>query len=153
MLSSNIQCETIKYFLNLVQSWNPGVRPSYFVTDCDQAQIGTLEAVFPQTPIVLCRWHVLRAVQSHFRTDQFPELWDLVKKMVRTSDLAEFLDIWDKISHDPAIPQSFIDYFNSKWIPTVHMWSAVARKSRNIWEECDTNMLLEGLVYSVLSAE
>ncbi len=144
MLSSNIQSETVAYFLNLVRSWNPAVRPAYFMTDCDQAQIAALETVFPQTQVTLCRWHVLRAIQSHFRTDQFPELWDLLKKLVRTSDLGEFFAIWEKISSDPAFPQSFVEYFSTKWIPVVHMWSPVTQKSQVIYEEGDTNMLLEG---------
>ncbi|KAH8980718.1 hypothetical protein EDB92DRAFT_1769960, partial [Lactarius akahatsu] len=40
-------------------------------------------------------------------------------------------------------PQSFTEYFQAKWMPTVHMWSAVTRRSRVILEEGDTNMLLE----------
>ncbi len=144
MLSSNIQFDTIAYFLRLVWSWNPTVQPVYFMTDCDQAQIAALEVVFPQTQVILCGWHVLRAIQSHFWTDQFPELWDLLKILVRTSDLAEFFTIWEKISSNPAFPQSFVEYFTTKWIPVVHMWSAVTRKSRIIYEESDTNMLLEG---------
>ncbi len=82
MLSSNIQFDTIAYFLHLVWSWNPTVWPIYFMTDCDQAQITALEVVFPQTRVILCRWHVLCAIQSHFRTDQFLELWDLLKRLV-----------------------------------------------------------------------
>jgi len=144
MLSSNTQMDTIAYFLNLVQSWNPTIWPTFFMTDCDQAQIAALEAVFPQTRVILCKWHILCAIQSHFRTDQFPELWDLLKKLVQTSDLGEFFAIWDKISSNLAFPQSFVDYFTTKWIPVVHMWSPVTRKSRVIYQEGDTNMLLEG---------
>jgi hypothetical protein len=144
MLSSNSQRETVAYFLRLVNSWNPDVRPAYVMTDCDQAQIGALEAVYPQSQVLLCTWHVLHAIQSHFRTDHFPELWALVKKLVQTSDLAEFNKILEKISSDPAFPQSFIEYFSSQWIPMVHMWSGITRKSRSIYEESNTNMLLEG---------
>jgi hypothetical protein len=143
MVSSNTQTETMAYFLKLVQSWNPELRPTYFMTDRDQAQIAALEAVFPQTQVLLCRWHILHAVQSHFRTDQFPALWDLIKKLVRTSEMNEFWSIWNKISSDPSFPKSFVDYFGEKWIPVVHMWSPIARKCRGIYEESDTNMLLE----------
>ena len=108
MLSSNSQNGTITYFLRLIQSWNPKVWPAYIMTDCDQAQIAALEAVYPQSQVLLCTWHVLHVIWSHFRTDQFPELWALVKKLVHTSDLAEFNEILDKISSDPAFPQSWI---------------------------------------------
>jgi hypothetical protein len=119
----------IAYFLCLVKSWNPEVQPAYLMTDCDQAQIAVLQAVYPQSQVLLCTWHVLHAIQSHFRTDHFPELWALVKKLVHTSDLAEFCKILDKISSDPAFPQSFIEYFEKQWVPLVHMWSGIGRKS------------------------
>ena len=114
------------------------------MTDCDQAQIAALKIVYPQSQVLLCTWHVLHAIQSHFRTDQFPDLWALIKKLVHTVDLAEFNQILDKISSDPAFPQSFIDYFSTQWFPLVHMWSGIGRKSRSIYEKSNTNMLLEG---------
>jgi hypothetical protein len=130
MLSTNTTSDTIAYYLNLVRSWNPEVRPAYFMTDCDQAQIAALEMVYPWTWVILCRWHVLHAIQSHFRTDHFPELWVLLKTLVRTSDLAEFFAIWGKIQSDPAFPESFITYFSNKWMSGIHMWSPVTLKSR-----------------------
>jgi hypothetical protein len=144
MLSSNSQNETIAYFLHLIKSWNPEVRPAYLMTDCDQAQISALEAVYPQSQVLLCTWHVLHAIQSHFWINHFLELWTLVKKLVHTSDLAEFTKILDKISSDPAFPQSFTEYFSKQWVPMVHMWSGIGRRSQSIYEESNTNMLLEG---------
>src|SRR5882762_1823292 len=141
MLSSNTQCDTFTYFLNLVQVWNLAVRPTYFMTDCNQAQISAVETVFPQTHMLLCQWHMLHAIQSHFQTNHFPELWIQIKKLVWTSDVHGFGVIWDKIWTDPAYPQSFVSYFKTRWIPNVHMWSAVTRKYRTIYEESDTNML------------
>jgi hypothetical protein len=114
------------------------------MTDCDQGQIAALQAVYPQGQVLLCAWHVLRAIQAHFWTNHFPELWALVKKLVSTPDLAEFNKILDKISSDPAFPQSFVKYFNTQWVPMVHMWSGIGRRSRSIYEESNTNMLLEG---------
>ena len=87
------------------------------MTDCDQAQIAALETVFPQGQVLLGTWHVLHAIQSHFWTDHFPELWALIKKLVSTPDLADFNQIFDKISSDPAFPQSFIEYFSTQWVP------------------------------------
>ena len=113
------------------------------MTDCNQAQISAVETVFPQTHMLLCQWHMLHAIQSHFQTNQFPELWIQIKKLVWTSDVHEFGTIWDKIRTDPTYPQSFLSYFETRWIPNVYMWSAVTRKYRTIYEESDTNMLLE----------
>ena len=144
MLSSNSKYETITYFLQLIKSWNPKVQPAYLMMDCDRAQIVALNTVYPQSQVLLCTWHVLHAIQSHFQIDHFPDLWALVKKLVHTSDLAEFNRILDKISSDPAFPQSFVEYFSTQWLPLVHMWSGIGRKSRSIYEESNTNMLLEG---------
>ena len=99
--------------------------------------------MFPESWVTLCQWHVLRVIQSHFWTDQFPELWDLVKTLVLTPDLAEFFKIWDKISSDLAFPKSFVEYFATNWIPVVHMWSPIPWKSQNIFVESDANMILE----------
>ena len=147
MLSSNTKSETITYFLFLVQFWNPDVWPTQFMTDCDQAQILALQAVYPQTKVLLCKWHILHAIQSHFWTNQFLELWVMVKKLISTSNLANFMTIWDKISSNLEFPKSFIDYFNSRWVPVAHMWSGVSRRSCNIYSEGDTNMLLEAYVH------
>ena len=113
------------------------------MTDWYQAQISAVETVFPQAHMLLCQWHVLHVIQLHFRTDHFPELWIQIKKLVQTTDVSEFGVIWDKIWTDPAYPQSFVSYFETRWIPNVHMWSAVTRKYWTIYEESDTNMLLE----------
>ena len=147
MLASNTQYETIAYFLHLVWVWNPDVWPAYCMTDCDQAQIAAMEAIYPQSNMLLCRWHVLHAVQLHFRTDEFPDLWILIKRLVQTTDACDFGAIWAKICSDPSFPQSFVSYFETKWIPIVHMWSAVTRRYRTIYEESDTNMLLERYVH------
>ena len=125
MLSSNSKHETITYFLHLIRSWNPEVWPAYLMTDCDQAQIAALKIVYPQSQVLLCTWHVLHAIQSHFWTDQFPDLWVSIKKLVHTADLAEFNQILDKISSDPAFFQCFIDYFSTQWFLLVHMWSGI----------------------------
>src|SRR5882762_1078482 len=54
MLASNTQYETIAYFLNLVQVWNPDVWPTYCMTDRDQAQMAAMEAIYPQSHMLLC---------------------------------------------------------------------------------------------------
>ncbi len=117
------------------------------MTDCDQAQISALQAVYPQTKVLLCKWHILHAIQSHFWTNQFLELWVMVKKLISTSNLANFMTIWDKISSNLEFPKLFIEYFNSRWVPVAHMWSRVSRRLCDIYSEKDTNMLLEVYVH------
>ncbi|KAH9962585.1 hypothetical protein BC827DRAFT_1087020, partial [Russula dissimulans] len=42
-------------------------------------------------------------------------------------------------------PQSFVSYLGTSWLPVCQMWSKVVRKGRNIYEEGDTNMLIESV--------
>jgi hypothetical protein len=109
----------------------------------DQAQIAVLEIVYPQSQIFLCTWHMLHTIQSHFITTQFVKLWEKIKAWVITEDLAGFFNIWDEISTDPSVPQSVVEYLASEWLQVLDMWSKVARRNRSIFEEGNTNMLIE----------
>ena len=60
-----------------------------------------------------------------------------------TENVAEFHSLWENICNNPSVSQSVIKYLTTEWIPVVHMWSKVARKGRSIYEEGDTNMLIE----------
>jgi hypothetical protein len=151
MLASSATTATISFFVAWVRDASPAVRPSIIMTDRDQAQIAALEAVYPTSKIFLCAWHVLRAIRLHFATSEFPALWDKIKKWVTTDDLAQFLTIWDEIFTDPSVPQSIVNYLLINWLPVVHMWSRIMRKGRSIFEEGDTNMLIESYVNAFFS--
>ena len=69
----------IAFFLKWIKDASPSVQPGIIMTDCNQAQIMALQSIYPQSQVLLCTWHVLHAMQSHFATNQFPELWDKVK--------------------------------------------------------------------------
>ena len=146
MLTSSATTEVIKFFLEWVKDVSPGIRPRVIMTDRDQAQIAALGIVYPQSQIFLCRWHVLRAMRCHFVTSEFQALWEKIKAWVMTENVAEFHSLWESIYTDPSVPQSVIKYLTKEWIPVVHMWSKVARKGRSIYEEGDTNMLIESYV-------
>ena len=116
------------------------------MTDCDQAQIAALEAVYPLSNVYLCTWHVLHAIRSHLAITEFPELWDKIKMWIHTDDLVTFYLLWDQISTDPSVPESLVKYLRKHWLPVVFMWSKVLRRDRSIYEEGDTNMLIEAYV-------
>jgi MULE transposase domain len=71
MLMTHEMTNTIKFFLNWVKEVSPMVWPIIFMTDCDQAQIMAIEAVYSKTKILLCLWHVLCMIRSHFVTEKF----------------------------------------------------------------------------------
>lgn len=143
MLTSNATTNTIAFFLDWVKAASPAVRPAVIMTDRDQAQIHAIEEVYPESRTFLCTWHVLRAMRSHFVTNEFPELWEKIKIWVQTEDLVEYLKIWVDISTDASVPVSFCKYLSNEWVKVPHLWSRLFRKNRTIFEEGDTNMLIE----------
>ena len=146
MLTSSGTTEIITFFVKWVRDASPLVQPTVIMTDHDQAQIVALQIVYPLSRIFLCTWHVLRVMRSHFVTTQFQALWEKVKTWVITEDLAKFHNIWDEISTDPSVPRSVVDYLAAEWLLVMHMWSKISRKNRSIFEEGNTNMLIEAYV-------
>jgi hypothetical protein len=147
MLSSNGTQATIEFFLNLIKARSPEISPSIFMTDRDHAQVNAIRAVFPQCGrIFYCWWHVLRAIRTHFNTKEFADLWSLIQDWVRMTDNNEFNACWTKIQGDTDVPKSVAEYIAREWLPHKEMWSAMSRQNRTIFEEGDTNMLLESYV-------
>jgi MULE transposase domain len=150
ILLSNGTVATIAFFLNWVKTVSPGVQPSIIMTDHDIVQLKAIKAVYPNSQIFLCIWHVLRAIRSHFVPEKFQSLWAKVKSLVKTEDSDEFDRIWTEISTNPSVPQSFMEYLTTEWKPKSHMWSLSNQTEHTLLEESDTNMLIE--VYVISSA-
>src|SRR5258707_5644235 len=151
MLSFNGTQATIEYFLNLIKSQNPEISPSIFMTDLDHAQVNAIRAAFPQCQrIFYCWWHVLRAIRTHFNTKEFPKLWSLIQDWVRLIDDDKFNNYWKQIQEDPDVPKSVAEYIAREWLPHKEMWSATSHQNRTVFEEGDTNMLLEAYVITHL---
>ena len=128
MLASNGTTATIAFFLQWVRDASPSVKPMVIMTDRNQAWINTLEAIYPESTVNLCIWHVLCMMRSHFNTNQYPVPWDKVKAWAKTTDQIEFTRLWVKISTDSSAPQSFIAYLKAQWLPVTPKWSRVLRK-------------------------
>jgi hypothetical protein len=81
-----------------------------------------------------------------------PELWDLLKKWIWMDDKDEFEAAWAETQQ--TAPLDFVSYLAGTWMKdkVKQMWSVVYRRSRNIFEMCDTNMLVEAyMVFLSLS--
>lgn len=143
MLSSSGTEETISFFLNFVKARSPEIAPTIVMSDRDKAQMNAIQAVYPGSTLLLCWWHVLRAIRGFFRTEEFPQLWERVREWVRTPDQSKFDSWWEEMKNDPSVPQSFVTYLNKYWMPFAPLWSGAARINRQIFQEGDTNMLLE----------
>ena len=146
MLSSNGTQAMIKFFIKFVKDQSPDISPSIFMTDRDQAQVNAIRETYPSSRVLYCWWHVLRAIRTHFVITEFKELWLLIQKWVRTTDQYEFESWWEDIQNDNSVPKSVAQYLAREWMPVKEMWSAVYRQNRSIFEEGDTNMLLEAYV-------
>ena len=85
-------------------------------------------------------------MRSHFITNEFQALWDKIKAWVKTDNLAEFYKLWDEISTDPSVPESVVKYLTVEWMQVLHLWAKVTWKNCSIFEEGDTNMLIEAYV-------
>ncbi len=113
------------------------------MTDRDQAQMNAIAAVYPGATVLLCWWHVLRAIRMHFRTEAFPALWQHIHQWVKTADQSQFNLWWEEMQSDPAVPQSLVDYLRKNWMGIVPLWSGTSRQHQTIFQEGDTNMLIE----------
>ncbi len=140
--------DAVVFFLNWVKQASLDVRLSIIMTDRDQAQIAALQEVYPSSRIFLCTWHVLRAMRRHFVTNVFTSLWEKIQIWVKTGDSDKFSRIWQEISTDQAVPQSLVEYLKNEWMAITDLWSRVSRQNRHIFEEGDTNMLIEAYVFS-----
>ncbi|KJA13752.1 hypothetical protein HYPSUDRAFT_72880 [Hypholoma sublateritium FD-334 SS-4] len=141
MILSNATEDTIKYFLNLIRAQNPGILPEYFMSNKDHAQINAIRAAYHELTVLLCWWHILHAWQQHFVITSFPKLWKQLKKWVRITDCNEFWAAWEEIKKEA--PESVISYLKTYWLNDIKLWSAVYRQDQNIFQLCDTNMLIE----------
>ena len=151
MLLSNGTQVTIEFFLNLIKAQSSAVLPSIFMTDRDHAQVNAIRTVFPECQCIFyCWWHVLCVIQTHFNTREFPKLWTLIQDWVRITDDKKFNTYWTQIQDDPEVPKSVSQYITREWLPHKEMWSMVSRQNRTIFEEGDTNMLLEAYVITYL---
>jgi hypothetical protein len=89
---------------------------------------------------------MLHAIQCRFVITEFPELWALIQKWVRTADQYEFDTWWEDIQNDHTVPQSLAEYLAREWVSVKDMLSAIYGQNCTLFEEGDTNMLLEAYV-------
>jgi hypothetical protein len=62
MLASNGTTDTIAFFVGWVRDASLVVWPAVIMTDRDHVQINALRIVYPDSQILLCKWHVLHTI-------------------------------------------------------------------------------------------
>jgi hypothetical protein len=69
---------------------------------------------------------------------------ELLKGWIRIMDDTKFQECWDNIQ--AITPLSFTAYLKTYWMGDIKLWSAVFHQNHNIFQACDTNMLVEAYV-------
>ena len=147
MLASSGSEATITYFLKLHRLQSPLTISRKIMSDFDWAQIHAAIAAY-RCFILLCWWHVLHAWQQHFKIADNERLWVLLKKWIRMTEKSDFDAAW--VTIQAIAPEGFTAYLIKYWMPVVEMWSAMYRTPRTIFENCDTNMLVEACVQPMI---
>ena len=114
MLSSSGTEAAIEFFLKFVKTASPTVIPAIIMSDHYKAQMNAIRTVYPDSKLLLCWWHMLRAIWMHFCMKEFPEVWACIHEWVKTPDQAKFDSIWDWLQTDPSLPLSLIDYLKTQ---------------------------------------
>ncbi|KAG8976619.1 hypothetical protein FRC05_003458 [Tulasnella sp. 425] len=140
MISSRGTERVLTHFLRLFRDRNT-MTPHVIMTDYDVAQINALRSVYPDVPIYLCWWHVLRAWKKHLPQAETDQIWPLMTAWLRESDAARFSNRQSEIFR--LASPNYVQYLTKTWLPVITMWSAVHRTNRRIEEHVDTNMLIE----------
>ena len=143
MLSSSGTEVTIKFFLSFVKTQSLEITPGIIMTDCDKAQMNAITAMYLETTVLLCWWHVLHAIRMHFRTEEFLDLWERICLWIKMSNQIQFDLWWQEMQTDTLVPQSLVSYLKVNWMGIIPLWSGIHRKDRPIFQEGDTNMLIE----------
>ena len=138
----------IKYFLNFVKLQSLEILLVVIMTDHDKAQMNAILAVYPDSMVLICWWHMLYAIQMHFCMEEFTEPWECIWEWIKTANQPKFDSMWEWIQTNPLVPKSFVDYLQNNWMGIVPLRSGIYREMCLIFQEGDTNMLIE--VYVIL---
>ena len=83
--------------------------PNVVLVDRCLALLNALDVVFPTVPVLLCMWHVVKAVESHARKNSFPDIIDVTRSSPRnpvwidSPQLLEFCDAFNWMISSPEI--------------------------------------------------
>ena len=98
-----------------------GVTPRVFVTDCEVALMNALSRCFPESPNLLCIWHINKNVlaksktllQSSEESEHCVQLWSM---LTYSSTVEEFEESWRALGIF-GIESRLFQYLAGQWIP------------------------------------
>ena len=99
------------------------------MTDCDHAQVKAICVTYPSCRVLYCWWHVLRAIRTRFKINEFPELWTLIQNWVCITDEAKFDAWWEQMRSNKSYPDTVIGYLGCDWVSCKDMWAAIFQQN------------------------
>ena len=112
----------VKCFKESNPAWD---RIKTVVIDKDFAEVKALRAAFPNARILLCTFHVMKAMKLKISTlqlgvDEKNSLLESVKKMIYAKSKQQFDDVMKDICVSSL---GFSDYLDTNWMPHKEMWA------------------------------
>ncbi|KAI0994999.1 hypothetical protein K3495_g13182 [Podosphaera aphanis] len=99
-----------------------GIDPSVMVMDGDQAQKNAAEVIFPNTPSILCIWHVNKCVLSNCKSIVGPEDWPgseaAWRGVIQADTIEQFNDrrIDFEAKYSRPSTQQCVVYLKKEWL-------------------------------------
>ena len=129
-LVDNEKTESYVWVLKCLELMLGRRQPTAFVTDKEQGLAAALRIIFPQTPHLLCIWHMKRNIEAKIKyitsNAEMAEAfvhgrWNNV--LYALTD-AEFFTEWeDMVLSDWANIGGLMEYLGSEWLPYKTQWA------------------------------
>ncbi|RXN17254.1 zinc finger SWIM domain-containing 1-like protein [Labeo rohita] len=151
IITSSETQETLKLALQKLRPVFPKP-PRCFMVDKDMSEINALNAVFPESDVLLCWYHVLQAVVRWLMksdsgvcgphsSNTRREILDYFKKMKACAMKTDFDRVAKEFLKDFSHCQEVCKYFQRYWEPISHRWADYGRCYNH--GNSETNNLIE----------
>ncbi|RXN27183.1 PT0181Ig heavy chain V region 99A precursor - goldfish [Labeo rohita] len=151
IITSSETQETLKLALQKLRPVFPKP-PRCFMVDKDMSEINALNAVFPESDVLLCWYHVLQAVvrwlmksdsgvSGLHSSNTRREILDSFKKMKACAMKTDFDRVAKEFLKDFSHCQEVCKYFQRYWEPISHRWDDYGRCYNH--GNSETNNLIE----------
>ncbi len=152
-LVSNEQACVLQSALEIFRDVNSTEKLRFVVLDKDFAEIRAIREVFPNTSLVLCRWHCLQAVQRKMvqsmgrrNSELNNEILELFKKMVYAPSEEEYMRAWQSLcsvdSREEGVREMLM-YLDQHWHQNRDCFAYYLLKRKGLFQ-CYSNNRAEG---------
>ncbi|XP_014674703.1 PREDICTED: uncharacterized protein LOC106814853 [Priapulus caudatus] len=131
----NVHC--IGEAVEIFKGWNPCVSPKYFMSDCSDAQIGSVNTVFPGSILYICDSHRCQAWQRWVRKSgnglsplEHKDLLDRLRCLANADDVGQINEALHDLQCSQVWEQKKVqEYMNSYSLPRQERWMRCYRQT------------------------